>query len=288
LRAPLHDTIESVDESSTISKVLVRNGGGPTSCSPSIGCGEKAEDEEDDNPAAHVTESSSLTLTPFMCTPFSIAYTNAWNKKDRNTRVLSSLLDKKKKKKLVTLGFVASFDIFTGFWWETLEAGVVGEVNGEREWIFMGVDKKLLERRLGDISVGVILFGSLQEVSLPLFHLKLVITKYSRKFSAFVCRWISSMIPSGSELTQPSQPRCSSRTFFILVCLFRGVLGRQLRRLPRRMSSCFKNLCMLSCAFRLYATKNRWQLVFFLSKTNLFCFLLPIFRQTIKNKIQTE
>ncbi|KAE7997166.1 hypothetical protein FH972_001822 [Carpinus fangiana] len=45
VRAPLHDAIESVDGSSTISKVLVRNGGGPTSCSLSIGCSEKLDEE---------------------------------------------------------------------------------------------------------------------------------------------------------------------------------------------------------------------------------------------------
>ncbi|KAE8124584.1 hypothetical protein FH972_019451 [Carpinus fangiana] len=45
LRAPLHDAIESVDGSSTISKVLVRNGGGATSCSLSIGCGKKLDEE---------------------------------------------------------------------------------------------------------------------------------------------------------------------------------------------------------------------------------------------------
>lgn len=66
LRALLHETTESVDGSSTISKVLVRNGGGPMSFNPSIGCGEKLEDEEDDDPAAHVTVSSSLILTPFI------------------------------------------------------------------------------------------------------------------------------------------------------------------------------------------------------------------------------
>lgn len=53
-----------VDGSSTTSKVLVRNGGGPTSCNPSIGCGEKLEDEDDDDdePPPHVTASSSFTL----------------------------------------------------------------------------------------------------------------------------------------------------------------------------------------------------------------------------------
>lgn len=146
----------------------------------------------------------------------------------------------------------------------------------------MGVDKKLLERWLGDISVGVssvILFGSLQEVSLPLFYLELVLTKYSRKFSAFVCRWIASMIPCGSELTQPG---CSLRTFFILVCLFRGLLGRQLRRLPRRMFRCFKYLRILFCAFCLYATKKIVDNLSFSYPKHIFCFLLPIFRQTIK------
>jgi len=49
-RASLQDTIESVEGSSTISKVLVRNGGGPTSFRPSIGCAEKLDDEGDDGP----------------------------------------------------------------------------------------------------------------------------------------------------------------------------------------------------------------------------------------------
>jgi len=48
--ASLQDTMESVEGSSTISKVLVRNGGGPTSCRPSIGCAEKLGDEGDDGP----------------------------------------------------------------------------------------------------------------------------------------------------------------------------------------------------------------------------------------------
>lgn len=65
LRAVLHDTMESVVGSSTISKVFDRNGGGPTSCRPSIGCGVALEDE-DDEPAVHVSVSSSLTLTPSM------------------------------------------------------------------------------------------------------------------------------------------------------------------------------------------------------------------------------
>lgn len=63
LRAMLQETMESVDGSSTISKVLVRNGGGPISCRPSMGRGDKLEDE-DDEPAAHVTVSSSFTLIP--------------------------------------------------------------------------------------------------------------------------------------------------------------------------------------------------------------------------------
>lgn len=72
-RALLHETIESVDGSSTISKVFVRNGGGPASCKPSIGCGEKLEDDEEDDAAAaavaaHVTVSSSFTLTPSIAT----------------------------------------------------------------------------------------------------------------------------------------------------------------------------------------------------------------------------
>lgn len=70
LRAPLHETMESVDGSSTISKVFVRNGGGPASCNPSIGCGEKLEDDEEEDAAADgatcvtVSFSSSFIITP--------------------------------------------------------------------------------------------------------------------------------------------------------------------------------------------------------------------------------
>lgn len=52
----LHETTASVDGSSTISKVFVRNGGGPTSCSPSFGLGEEEEDED-----MKVTSSSCIT-----------------------------------------------------------------------------------------------------------------------------------------------------------------------------------------------------------------------------------
>lgn len=66
LRAPLHDTIVSVAGSSTISNVFVRNGGGPTSCNPSIGRGDKFDDDDDADtdtgPLTYVS-SSSLTVT---------------------------------------------------------------------------------------------------------------------------------------------------------------------------------------------------------------------------------
>ena len=42
LLVALHDTIGSVAGSSTMSYVLVRNGGGPGSCRPSIGLGAAA------------------------------------------------------------------------------------------------------------------------------------------------------------------------------------------------------------------------------------------------------
>lgn len=71
LRALLHETMESVDGSSTISKVFVRNAGGPGSSNPSIGCGEKLEDDEEEDAAADVVViyftvsfSSSFTVTP--------------------------------------------------------------------------------------------------------------------------------------------------------------------------------------------------------------------------------
>lgn len=66
LRALLHETMESVNGSSTISKVFVKNGGGPTSWRPSIGCGvmlEDDEEEEDDAPAAVPAAIGSSTLT---------------------------------------------------------------------------------------------------------------------------------------------------------------------------------------------------------------------------------
>lgn len=59
LPAGLHDTTWSVDGSPTRSYVLVRNGGGPASCSPSIGRG---------SPAAPTppscSRSSSFTMPP--------------------------------------------------------------------------------------------------------------------------------------------------------------------------------------------------------------------------------
>lgn len=67
LRALLHETMESVKGSSTISNVFVRNGGGPTSCSPSIGWGVMLEDDEEEEeehaavPAA--TDSSAFTFS---------------------------------------------------------------------------------------------------------------------------------------------------------------------------------------------------------------------------------
>ena len=65
LRALLHETMESVKGSSTISKVLDRNGGGPTSCRPSIGRGEvlkdegEVEEEDAGTPSGFVFASSS-------------------------------------------------------------------------------------------------------------------------------------------------------------------------------------------------------------------------------------
>lgn len=61
LRAWLHETIESVAGSSTMSNVFVRKGGGPESCNPSIGWGEEIEDE-----LPPISSSSSFTLTPSM------------------------------------------------------------------------------------------------------------------------------------------------------------------------------------------------------------------------------
>lgn len=62
LRALLQETIESVNGSSTISKVFVRNGGGPTSCKPEIGWGvtdEEEEEEEEDAVAVAVAVATS-------------------------------------------------------------------------------------------------------------------------------------------------------------------------------------------------------------------------------------
>lgn len=61
LRAWLHETIESVAGSSTMSNVFVRKGGGPESCNPSIGWGEEIEDE-----LPPISSSSSFTLTTSM------------------------------------------------------------------------------------------------------------------------------------------------------------------------------------------------------------------------------
>jgi hypothetical protein len=51
----------SVEGSSTISKVFVRNGGGPTSCKPSIGRGDKLEEDE---PTELAAIASTFTATP--------------------------------------------------------------------------------------------------------------------------------------------------------------------------------------------------------------------------------
>lgn len=66
--------MESVDGSSTTSKVLVRNGGGPISCNPSIGFGVRFEPEEEDEELhdvepttlTYANVSSSFTLIPFI------------------------------------------------------------------------------------------------------------------------------------------------------------------------------------------------------------------------------
>ncbi|KAL5728733.1 hypothetical protein ACHQM5_001783 [Ranunculus cassubicifolius] len=62
-RALLHETIESVNGSSTISNVFVRNGGGPISFSPSTGCGYIGSDEEPPPPPMISMKSSSLTIS---------------------------------------------------------------------------------------------------------------------------------------------------------------------------------------------------------------------------------
>lgn len=68
LRAWLHETIKSVAGSSTMSNVFVRNGGGPASCSPTIGCGERAGDE------LLPPMSSTFTFTPSMAFLLRIAF----------------------------------------------------------------------------------------------------------------------------------------------------------------------------------------------------------------------
>lgn len=58
--------MESVNGSSTISKVFVRNGGGPTSCRPSIGWGVTDEDDEEEEDAAvpvGTADSSGFTFS---------------------------------------------------------------------------------------------------------------------------------------------------------------------------------------------------------------------------------
>lgn len=69
--ALLQEITASVDGSSTISKVFIKNGGGPTSWSPSIGSGDDDEEEDNDDPAAavvvvRVQSSSNFTSTPFI------------------------------------------------------------------------------------------------------------------------------------------------------------------------------------------------------------------------------
>lgn len=69
LRALLQETMGSVEGSSTISKVFERNGGGPKSCKPSIGRGDKLEEDEDDEPTVAVIVSSSFTITVSIVSP---------------------------------------------------------------------------------------------------------------------------------------------------------------------------------------------------------------------------
>lgn len=86
LRALLHDTTESVDGSSTISNVLLRNGGGPTSCNPSIGCGVILEDEEDVAAAMPVISFSSSFTTTLSIFP-------EFPRKNNNGAISAEILD---------------------------------------------------------------------------------------------------------------------------------------------------------------------------------------------------
>lgn len=74
--ALLHEITESDEGSSTISKVLIKNGGVPKSCKASIGCGEEDDDAAPPPPppvhaaallaveAVGVSSSSIFTMIP--------------------------------------------------------------------------------------------------------------------------------------------------------------------------------------------------------------------------------
>lgn len=67
LRVLLQETMGSVEGSSTISKVLIKNGGGPISWSPSIGLTEKFDEDDEfvGVPALQgIVPSSCFTFTP--------------------------------------------------------------------------------------------------------------------------------------------------------------------------------------------------------------------------------
>lgn len=116
----------SVEGSSTISNVFVRNGGGPTSCSPSIGCGEKLEDDEDDEPTVHVTTSSSFTNTPSMVIGFpklAISRNLSTKRLDfymwkRILRIGFLDLMRFQEFALLNLSFVVKFESFSGYFGE--------------------------------------------------------------------------------------------------------------------------------------------------------------------------
>lgn len=57
----LHEITESVEGSSTKSKVFVKNGGALSSCRPSTGCGEKDEDAAPHAAAMLVAEAAGVS-----------------------------------------------------------------------------------------------------------------------------------------------------------------------------------------------------------------------------------
>ncbi|KAK9105038.1 hypothetical protein Scep_021882 [Stephania cephalantha] len=74
LRASFHETMASVEGSSTISKVFVRNGGDPISWILSIGRAIDEDEEEEEEAEPMKTTSSSSSSTSFSCSSSLIVF----------------------------------------------------------------------------------------------------------------------------------------------------------------------------------------------------------------------